>query len=66
MSQGPELKTMEGRRLLIERVVSSSYINRSARLRDLLIYLTDRVLDDETLEIHEQEVGYRVFGRAAD
>jgi len=57
---------MEGRRLLIERVVSSSYINRSARLRDLLIYLTDRVLDDETLEIHEQEVGHRVFGRAAD
>jgi hypothetical protein len=66
MSQGPELNTMEGRRLLIERVLGSSYFHRSARLRDLLAYLTDRVLDDETLEIHEQEVGHRVFGRAPD
>jgi hypothetical protein len=56
----------EDRRLLVERVASSSYFNRSARLRDLLVYLTDRVLEDEAAEIHEQEAGHQVFGRAAD
>ena len=66
MSQGPELKVAGDRRLLVERLAASSYFNRSARLRDLLVYLTDRVLDDETAEIHEQEVGHRVFGRAPD
>jgi hypothetical protein len=32
-------------------------------LRDLLLYLSDRVLEDEAGEIHEQEVGHKVFGR---
>jgi hypothetical protein len=53
-------------RLLVERVAASSYFNRSARLRDLLVYLTDRVLEDETAEIHEQEVGHELFGRRTD
>ncbi len=66
MSQGSELKVGEDRRLLVERVAASSYLNRSARLRDLLVYLTDRVFEDEAAEIHEQEVGNRVFGRAVD
>jgi hypothetical protein len=47
-------------------VAASSYFNRSVRLRDLLVYLTDRVLEDEAVEIHEQEVGHQVFGRGAD
>jgi hypothetical protein len=41
-------------------------MNRSARLRDLLVYLTTRVLEDEVFEIHEQEVGHKVFGRPAN
>jgi hypothetical protein len=56
----------EDRRLLVERVAASSYFNRSARLRALLVYLTNRVLEDETAEIHEQEVGHHVFGRRTD
>lgn len=39
---------------------------QSARLRDLLLYLTDRVLDGDVDEIHEQEVGVKVFGRPAN
>ena len=66
MSRGSEVKIGEERRLLVERVAASSYFNRSARLRDLLVYLTDRVLEDDAAEVHEQEVGHQVFGRAAD
>jgi len=63
MTQG---RVSEDRRLLVERLAASSYLNRSARLRDLLLYLTGRVLEDEAVEIHEQEVGHRVFGRSPD
>src|SRR5436309_9081212 len=66
MSQVNVLKSADERKLLIERVASSRYINRSARLRDLLLYLTRRVLDEDVEEIHEQEVGHKVFGRRPD
>lgn len=51
---------------LVDRVAASRYISKSARLRDLLLYLCNRVLDDEVDEIHEPEVGQNVFGRAPD
>ncbi len=51
---------------LVERVASSRYIAKSARLRDLLIYLCQRVLDESADQIHEQEVGCKVFERSAD
>lgn len=66
MSQGPGIKIADGRRLLVERIAVSACFSRSARLRDLLIYLADRVIEGETAEVHEQEVGYKVFGRAKD
>jgi hypothetical protein len=66
MSQGPETKVSDSRRLLVERLATSSYFNRSTRLRDLLVYLTDRVLEEDAAVIHEQEVGHKLFGRAAD
>jgi hypothetical protein len=66
MSQGNGVKIADARRLLVERVSASSYFNRSARLRDLLYYLTERVLEDESREIREHEVGHKVFGRSLD
>src|SRR5579872_7111643 len=66
MGQGHGIRIIDERRLLVERVAASRYVNRSARLRDMLIYLADRVLDEEAGEIHEQEVGHRVFGRPAN
>lgn len=63
MSQGNGVTIVDARRLLAERIAASKYLNRSARLRDLLIYLTERAIEDETGEVHEQEVGHNVFGR---
>lgn len=58
------ISTTDSRRVLVDRVAQSSYISRSTRLRDLLLYLCDRVIVDGAEEIHEQEVGSEVFGRA--
>jgi hypothetical protein len=66
MPQGNGINTIDARRSLIGRVASSRYVNRSARLRDLLLYLSARVIEDDAAEIHEQEVGHQVFGRPAD
>src|SRR5215469_10441045 len=66
MPQANDVKVEDARRLLVERLAISPYFNRSARLRDLLIYLTGRVLEDESAEVHEQEVGHKVFGRPCD
>src|SRR5438309_198059 len=66
MSRMNVLPALDARRALVERVAASRYVNRSARLRDLLVYLSSRVLDEEADEIHEQEVGHRVFGRPKD
>jgi hypothetical protein len=59
-------KTDESRKLLVERVAASRYISKSARLRDLLLYLCERVREGSAGEIHEQEVGHKVFGRPPD
>jgi hypothetical protein len=56
----------EQRRQLVQQVASSQYFAKSARLREMLLYVCDRVLDHQVGEIHEQEVGRRVFGRPAD
>jgi hypothetical protein len=66
MSHGHVTEVADARRLLIERVACSRYVSRSARLKDLLVYLAGRVLDGNAAEIHEQEVGHEVFGRPAD
>ena len=66
MSQGNGITIVDARRLLAERIAASKYLNRSVRLRDLLSYLTERAIEDENGEVHEQEVGRHVFGRAAN
>lgn len=54
------------RQLLVERVAASRYIGRSARLRNLFLYVCERVLKHEADQIHEQELGHAVFGRSKD
>src|SRR5438270_4200203 len=56
----------EQRRQLVQQVATSQYFAKSTRLRDMFTYVCDRVLDDDVAEIHEQEVGRRVFGRPPD
>src|SRR5580693_4822942 len=57
------LPTIEERRALIERVAASEQFSRSARLRDFLLYVGKQSLKDGCPEIHEQEIGAKVFGR---
>jgi len=57
---------VDSRKLLVERVASSPYLNKSARLRDLFLYLCKRVLEESADDIHEREVGHKVFGRPPD
>jgi hypothetical protein len=51
---------------LVERVTSSTPFRRSARLRDLLLYVSRRLLKDGRDKIHENEIGAAVFDRPAD
>src|ERR1700691_667024 len=56
--------SVEQRRALIERVAASEQFSRSARLRDFLLYVGRQSLKEGCPEIHELEIGARVFGRA--
>ena len=53
-------------RELAGRIAGSKHFRKSARQRDLLLFLCNRALDDPGCEIHEQEIGIAVFGRNAD
>lgn len=58
-----DIPTIEERRALIDRVAASTHFQRSVRLRDFLLYVGGQSLKEGCPEIHEQEVGARVFGR---
>jgi len=51
---------------LLERIASSVYVKRAARLQELLLYLGKSSLKDGCETIHEQKIGVEVFGRSAD
>src|SRR5205814_3611287 len=54
------------RHALLQRVLWSHQINNSQRIRDFLLYVCDRAVREPNAEIHEQEIGCRVFGRKPD
>jgi len=56
---------VEERRALIERIAASAQFRRSARLRDFLLYVGGQSLKEGCPEIHEHEIGTKVFGRPA-
>jgi hypothetical protein len=51
---------------LLERIASSSYVKRAARLQELLFYLGKCSLKNGLGTIHEQRIGVEVFGRNDD
>ncbi|MFZ0336638.1 MAG: hypothetical protein WAL45_01295 [Terracidiphilus sp.] len=51
---------------LLERIASSSYVKRAARLQELLFYLGKCSLKDGLDTVHEQRIGVEVFGRSHD
>ena len=54
---------LRAKKELVSRVVSSDLICRSARLRELFLYLCHRVLDESADHINELELGHQVFGK---
>jgi hypothetical protein len=64
MVESPSRRDVEQFRELTDRILASSQLNRSIRLSKLFQYLCARVLDDDIQEIHELELGQKVFGRA--
>jgi hypothetical protein len=51
---------------LIDRIAASNHFRRSSRLKDMLLFLGSRAADDSQAEVHEQEIGEKVFGRPAE
>jgi hypothetical protein len=62
----PAPARMDDRWELVERVCNSSHLRRSAKLRDLLLFLCHRWWSDGASEIREHEIGVEVFQRPAD
>jgi hypothetical protein len=54
---------LQTRKELVRRVASSSLICKSARLRELFLYLGNKVLDESVYDIYELELGHKFFGR---
>lgn len=51
---------------LVERIASSPPFQKSARVRDLLIYLSERTLHGHGNQLTEQRIGHAVFRKPAD
>jgi hypothetical protein len=68
---GPDLQGSGGllkdeRWQLALRVAASEEFRRSARLRDFLLFICRKTLQEPPEEVHEQYIGCAVFGRRAD
>jgi hypothetical protein len=66
--QRTELKpaVYKERYALLQRVLWSRQFERSERLRSFLDFVTTAALSDSDVELHEQEIGCKVFGRRSD
>jgi hypothetical protein len=68
---GPELQASkelanDERWQLALRVAASEEFRRTVRLRDFLLFICKKTLQDHLEEVHEQYIGCAVFGRRAD
>ena len=51
---------------VVERIVASPGFQKSARLRELLLYLTEETLQGRASQLTEHEIGHAIFGKPAD
>jgi len=56
--------TVEERRGLLQRVLWSRQLEKAGRIREFLTYVCERSFADPAADIHEQELGEKIFGRA--
>lgn len=61
----PELQN-DVRWQLIERIAASDSFQKSTRLRELLYFIADRTLHDDTQSLGEHQIGTAVFGKPQD
>ncbi len=53
----------EDRLRVLEGAAASSNLKRAARLREFLLYIGRKSIEDNVADLHEQEIGHTVFGR---
>ncbi len=53
----------EDRLRVLEGAAASSNLKRAARLREFLLYIGRKSIEDNVGDLHEQEIGHTVFGR---
>ena len=51
---------------LVERVAASASFQRSRRVRDFLLFISERAISDPAAPVREPEIRKAVFGRSAD
>src|SRR5277367_6734346 len=49
--------------VLLDRVSRSPQLRRASRLRELLLYIGKQSIEEGRTDLHEQEIGTKVFGR---
>ncbi len=59
----PSLPSVDARWEVVQRVASSVSFQRSPRLRELLVYICERSIQNRPGELREQQIGCGVFGR---
>jgi hypothetical protein len=62
----PSPLSTDARWEVIQRVAASASFQRSPRLRELLLYICDRAIQNRPEELREQLIGRGVFGRKPD
>lgn len=61
-----ELEAAFDRRQLVQRIAASRHFEKAHRLRDFLLYVCERSIENHPEEVTEQQIGVRVFGRPPD
>src|SRR5208337_5490265 len=51
---------------VVERIAASPGFQKSAHLRELLLYITERTLHGHASQLTEHDIGHTVFGKPAD
>jgi hypothetical protein len=66
LAQEEEQIPPEECRALVERILESVHFRRASRSREFLTFVVEHSLSGGCTEIHEQEIGFRLFGRPAN
>ena len=62
----PSPPSFDSRWEVVQRIASSACFQRSPRLRELLLYICERAIQNHPEELREQLIGRGVFGRKPD